>query len=142
MGLHTLDENLPQQLKIQENQLDLDGVIYEMRVAGTTFIDNSSELLSLLKSVPREKTSLSFAREPSNQYDPNAVKVYVHIEGFEKSRFIGYIPKGYSEMVSYVLSHKDTYKLFSTRPSFCGGVEGKENIGVFFNLKIQRGNYS
>ena len=136
MGINTIDENLPKILKLHENNLE--EVVFDMRVAGTTFVEESKELLKLLKEVPREKLILVLSREPNNEYDPNAVRVGVKVEGYDNSRFIGYIPREYSEMVSYVISHNDDYKLLITRPTLCGGVEGKENIGVFFNMKILR----
>ena len=132
----TQDERIPQILKMHEDNLISDGIVLNMRVAGTTFVDDSAELLMSLKSVPVSKISLSFQREPTNQYDPNAVRVYIHVEGYNSGRFIGYIPRDYSELISYVICHIDTYKFLSTPPSFIGGTADKENIGVFFNIKI------
>ena len=139
MGIDTKDENLPKILKLHENNFE--ELVLDMRVAGTTFVENSKELLKLLKEVPKEKLNLVLSREPNNEYDSNAVRVSIKVEGYDKSRFIGYIPKDYSELVSYVIIHKDKYKLLVTQPTLCGGVEGKENIGVFFNMKIERRLY-
>ena len=134
--MSTADEKLPKILELHKD--DLEDTNFDMRVAGTTFVENHEEILGLLKSVPQEKLNLVFSREPENEYDSNAVRVSIKVEGFEKSRFVGYIPKTHSEMVSYVLSHRDEYRLLVTRPVLCGGVEGKENVGIFFNMKIER----
>jgi hypothetical protein len=135
---YTTDENLPQILKIHKDDLDSTGFVMDMNVAGTTFIPDSVEFLSTLKSVPSSKMSLLLHREPDNIYDENAVKVFIKVEGYDKHRFIGYIPKTYSEVISYLILHKDTYRILITRPNLFGGTEGKSNIGVFFSIKVEK----
>ena len=134
--MSTLDENVPQMLKLHEEALSGEGVVIDTHVAGTTFIDDSRELLEVLAKTPKDKITLILKAEPENPFDSNAVQVLVRVEGFDKSRKIGYIPKSFSETISYVINHRDDYKLLITRPNFFGGFEEKENIGVFFSLKI------
>ena len=129
----TQDEKITAVLKTNPDEL-----VFDMRVAGTTFVEDSEELLKTLKSVPSDKLNLVLSREPDNEHDPNAVRVSIKVEGYDKSRFVGYIPKDHSEIVSYVILHRDDYKLLVTHPTFCGGVEGKEYIGIFFGMKIEK----
>lgn len=57
-----------------------------------------------------EGEQLFLEREPSNKYDPFAVKV---IAADPDRTFLGYIPKRYSERVSMALVNDETVSTFS-----------------------------
>lgn len=131
--------NKPKILEIHESHLE--EVIFSSRVAGSTFYDNSQEILKLLKdNVPQdpEHILLSFRREPDNEADENAVEVYVSIPNAKKSYKLGHIPKDGAPILSYILLHEDEYQIKVDSINLCGGDAQRECIGLFFDFRILR----
>lgn len=129
----------PKILQIHEDHLE--EVIFSSRVAGSTFYDNSQEILKILKdNVPQDPKHilLSFKREPDNEADENAVEVYVTIPNARKKYKLGHIPKDGAPVFSYVLLHEDEYRIKIDRLSLHGGDAQRECIGLFFDFRILR----
>jgi hypothetical protein len=80
-----------------------------LKVAGTTFRPNYPEnLLQLLRGLEAEPESdilLTLEEEPSNPYDPNAIKVILQSTG----EHLGYVPKGLTEEVKPFLHAEQPY---------------------------------
>jgi len=71
-------------------------VIREFYVAGGRY----HELPSAMKHLS-VGNSLKLIPEPSNPYDPNAIKIIY--ETFEKSMFLGYVPAKFSSEISALI---------------------------------------
>ncbi len=61
------------------------------KVKGTTF-SNRQKLLSRLRAYNCHDVIMSLVREPANEYDPNAVQIWVHVRG-RGDGCIGYLAK-------------------------------------------------
>lgn len=59
-----------------------------IRAAGTSF-ENRQERLSFLKQFNPEDLSVTLEREPDNRYDPNAIRIVVHIRSIRRRTVIG-----------------------------------------------------
>lgn len=132
---NSISSDLPFLLKIHGDNIG--EVNFSSNVAGTTFVKNSEKLLRFLKErVPMSNIILKFFREPDNEYDSNAVRVEVSIQGSSKSGKIGYVPKDRAPLVSYVLAHPEKYSMNVHNVVLVGGDREKPNIGVFFEYNI------
>ena len=109
--------------KVKHNQL--------ITLAGTTF-DNRQKTIATLHSYKREDIKITLVREPNNEFDKNAIKVYAKIPN-GKIFDIGYIPKEIAKIYAKILDKeiKITYKF----DSVIGGYESK-NYGVIIKLGI------
>jgi len=78
-------------------------------IAGATFREEGTEIVTSLKAGQRYRLE----REPSNPYDPNAVKVLVedYQYGRRKPRtyHLGYIPRKWSGTVTAVLKNNQLH---------------------------------
>lgn len=99
---------------------------YQIRVAGVT-AENRQKILKALYNHPMlNSTHLSFdlVPEPDNQYDPNAVAVYIG-----KKYVVGYVPKG------NILQEKVKAGVkFDVKGIIVGGYDDK-NYGIILNCK-------
>lgn len=129
--------SIPSMLKIHGDKIR--EVCFSTHVAGTTFVKNSDSFLRFLKDkVPVSLIELYLEREPTNKADPNAVKVMISMKGSNKHRKIGYVPADRAELLSYVLDHKQEYRVFIYDISLHGGEKDKPNIGIFFSYTIDK----
>lgn len=85
----------------------------ELKIAGVTFEGRQVFLRKLYESKTRPDVRL--VMEPTNPYDPNAVRVEFKIE--EEWRHVGYVQKAASEEVTKSLSAGDIEKIE------CGKIE-------------------
>lgn len=116
---------------------DIDNVVFTTNVAGTTFVENSCEILRFLKEkVSKNNILLNLVREPENPYDENAVRVEISVKGAKKFVKIGYVPKDKAELLSYVLQDSSGYHVRVQDISLFGGEGSKPNIGIFFDYFI------
>jgi len=78
-------------------------------IAGATFREGGTEIVTGLKVGQRYRLE----REPSNPYDPNAVKVLVENYQFgraqPKTYHLGYIPRKWSGTVSAALKNNNLH---------------------------------
>lgn len=109
--------------KVKHNQF--------ITLAGTTF-DNRQKAIAVLHNYKREEVKITLIREPNNEFDCNAIKVYAKTPD-NKIFDIGYIPKEIAKIYARILDKKIevTYKF----DSVIGGYESK-NYGVVIKLGI------
>lgn len=79
----------------------------ELKVAGVTFEGRQVYLKKLYES--KAKPDVRLIMEPTNPYDPNAVRVEFKVE--EAWQHVGYVPKAASEEVTKSLSAGDITKI-------------------------------
>ncbi|MDQ0418765.1 hypothetical protein J2Z48_002969 [Croceifilum oryzae] len=77
----------------------------ETRVAGPMY-EGRQELIAQMN----EETSLHLEREPSNEYDPNAVAIYAAISG--KSEKIGYVHAYISETIAPLMDREESVEIY------------------------------
>ena len=133
-----IEENLqkPAILKLHEDHID--EVNFSSRVAGSTLYPHAQEILRLLKRVPSKNIILRFVREPDNEFDPNAVAIYVSIKDAHNEYKIGHFPKDGAPLISYVLSHSKEYQIIIRSISLSGGDEQRDLVGMFFDFNIYK----
>ena len=99
------------------------------KVAGVTFRPNSV----LAARYHYNKTgdgSLDLIREPTNQHDPNAVKVVYRLTGNQ----LGYVRRSLAEQVTF---HLDSgMKADASILQFTGGTQDKTNVGINIELDL------
>jgi hypothetical protein len=99
---------------------------YQIRVAGV-MAENRQKILAALANIPSQNLStlgFDLVPEPNNQYDPNAVAVYVG-----KQYMIGYVPRG------NIIQEKVKAGIkFNVTGIIVGGKDGL-NYGVILNCK-------
>jgi hypothetical protein len=115
-------------------------VMFSSKLKGSTFHSPAQEVLKVLKRVNPKDIILRLEREPDNEYDENAVAIYVTITGAKQEYKVGYFPKEGAPLISYVLKHNSEYKLIITNVYLSGGVENKEYVGLFFDFRINKIN--
>ena len=118
------------------------GLVHECRISthivGITFIKNSKWIFEYIsKNVNDSNIQIFLEREPTNQYDPNAIKTIISVKGSEKSYHVGYIPRDLAEYVCEVLK-VGGYGVYIENIHLCGGQVGKENFGLYFVLRISK----
>lgn len=104
---------------------------YQIRVAGV-MAENRQKVLAALANYPSEnisKLGFDLVPEPDNQYDPNAVAVYIG-----KQYVIGYVPRGHIIQQKV----KDGVK-FTCNGMIVGGKDGL-NYGIILNCKTDNDN--
>ena len=101
-------------------------MIYQIRVAGVT-AENRQKILKALYNHPMLNSSalrFTLVPEPDNQYDPNAVAVYI-----SEKYVVGYVPKG------NILQEKVKAGVkFDCSGVIVGGYDDK-NYGIILNCK-------
>lgn len=122
----------PAILKMHEDHIDEVG--FSSRVTGSTFYPHAQEILRLLKKVPPKNIILRFEREPDNEFDPNAVAIYVSIKNAHNEYKIGHFPKEGAPLISYVLLHNKEYQIVIRSISLSGGDEQRDLVGMFFDF--------
>ena len=90
----------------------------------------------LKKSVNPKDILLRFEREPDNEFDCNAVIVYISIVGKKNYIRVGYVSRDLSEFFSYVLLNSDIYDLCVYDIVLLGGTKDKPNVGLFFRFNV------
>jgi len=104
---------------------------YQIRVAGV-MAENRQKILAALANHPKVNPSaldFDLVPEPTNQYDPNAVAVYLG-----KKYVIGYVPRG------HILQEKVKAGVkFIAKGMIVGGKDGL-NYGVILNCKTDNDN--
>lgn len=104
---------------------------YQIRVAGV-MAENRQKILAALANIPSQNLSMlgfDLVPEPDNQYDPNAVAVYIG-----KQKVIGYVPRG------HILQEKVKAGVkFDVSGMIVGGKDGL-NYGVILNCKTDNDN--
>lgn len=93
--------------------------LIEVHIAGTTHVDNISELEPKLN----EGFEVYFYREPNNKFDSNAI-----IVKDKDGNKLGYIPRNKNEILSRLM---DVGKLLY------GKVKNKEKIGSWIKIDMQ-----
>lgn len=118
---------------------NLEDVTFGFNVAGITFCNVNGLLKNIRLRNMSGDVSFIFVPEPENEYDSNAVRVEIQIESLGRRKKIGYIPKGYNSVASWVLCEgKDDYRINVIDWAILGGTVGKDNCGVNINYKIER----
>ena len=97
-----------------------------IRVAGTSF-EKRQARLSFLKQFRPE-------REPDNRYDPNAIRIVVHIHSIRRRTVIGYVPKGLARELAKVIDMGIQVK--ASLMQIIGGYSYKESLGVLVNIAV------
>lgn len=92
--------------------------LFESHIAGTSYIENIDELANKIEI----GTRVSFYREASNEYDPQAIKVEL-----DDGSKIGCIPKADNPVFARLM---DAGKLLF------GKVKEKEKKGNWYNIRI------
>lgn len=104
---------------------------YQIRVAGV-MAENRQKVLAALANIPSQNLStlgFQLVPEPDNQYDPNAVAVYIG-----KKFVIGYVPRG------HILQEKVKAGVkFDCSGIIVGGKDGL-NYGVMLTCKTNNDN--
>ena len=127
----------PMFLKLHED--DLEDIVFQTNTAGVTFAKNADKILEFLRDkVSPDDIFVRLVREPENEYDSNAVRVEVSVRGAKNYHKVGYIPKDKNSTVSYALLNQALYSVITFQPVVVGGMEGKENLGLYFKYRIQR----
>ncbi len=79
-------------------------------IAGVKFRPGAHEYILGLE----EGTMFNLETEPTNQFDPNAVKI-IHEDEFGEEAFIGYVPKNFSAEISAVLEIEPLLCILKTK---------------------------
>ena len=126
-GINTeerLEEELSQEIEKHNAKQNEETFYCHSKVVGTTFREKEQKL-------PwdefRAGDLLILEREPTNEFDKNAVKVI-----WSRGIHIGYIPKQTAISVSELI--KDGHKLYAKINEITGGTDDKTNKGI--NIKI------
>lgn len=99
------------------------------KVAGVTFRPNSV-LAARYQFNKTGDGSLHLIREPTNQHDPNAVKVVYRLTGNQ----LGYVRRSLAQQVA---SHLDSgMKVDACILQFTGGTHDKKNVGINIELDL------
>ncbi len=104
-----------------------------IRAAGTSF-ENRQERLSFLKQFSPENLSVTLEREPDNRYDPNAIRIVVHIHSIRRRTVIGYVPKGLARELAKVIDMGIQVK--ASLMQIIGGYSYKESLGALVNIAV------
>ncbi len=104
-----------------------------IRAAGTSF-ENRQEQLSFLKQFSPEDLSITLEREPDNRYDPNAIRIVVHIHSIRRRTVIGYVPKGLARELAKVIDMGIQVK--ASLMQIIGGYSYKESLGALVNIAV------
>lgn len=80
---------------------------FVFKVAGTTFRQEAVEKIANELSNGKQPY-VKLEKEPTNQYDPNAIKVIADNE------FIGYVPKSEAEKVHAILDDSENAVIINT----------------------------
>ena len=104
-----------------------------IRAAGTSF-ENRQERLSFLRQFSPEDLSVTLEREPDNRYDPNTIRIVVHIHSIRRRTVIGYIPKGLARELARVIDMG--IKVKASLMQIIGGYSYKESLGALVNIAI------
>lgn len=105
-------------------------VTFYSKINGTTF-RNSGNMMRHLK----KDDQLMLVREPENEHDKNAIKVYMKdfLQPELVRHHIGYIPKATAGGLVKVMDEGKEVKCLVSE--ITGGTEGKENYGC--NILIE-----
>ena len=99
------------------------------KVAGVGFRPNSV-LAARYHYLKTGDGSLDLIREPTNQHDPNAVKVVYRRTGNQ----LGYVKRSLAERIA---SHLDSgMKADASILQFTGGTQDKKNVGINIELDL------
>lgn len=101
--------------------------MFSTRVYGCSFLNDDGtkrqSILSYLSRFPRFMVGLWLTREPSNAYDPYAIKVEVMVKGSKHSLTLGYLKKELAAQVAPLIdSGKQAIARFD---GITGGYNGK-----------------
>lgn len=106
----------------------------ETKVVGVTKCNDRGVLIQSLLPSLKEGDRLILIRDCDNQYDENAIKVYVSIEG--RPQHIGYISASLAENISPFLEENPKYDIEGVVRNITGGTEGK-SYGCNITIWIQ-----
>ena len=106
-----------------------------IRAAGTSF-ENRQERLSFLKQFSPEDLSVTLEREPDNRYDPNAIRIVVHIHSIRRRTVTGYVPTGLARELAKVIDMGIQVK--ASLMQIIGGYSYKENLGALVNITVYK----
>lgn len=83
----------------------------EFSVAGTSFRsrDELASVAKVVRSGPHRLVPAMLRREPTNQFDPNAIKVYCN------DAWIGYVPRVQAATLALVMDRGDRIDAVVTR---------------------------
>lgn len=98
---------------------------FHTKLKGTTHRDGVTTVLKSLQP----KQVLSLVREPTNQFDPNAIKVYLG------DIHLGYIPK---ETAPKIKDDVEKGNVVCRVSEVTGGTVGKENVGCNLIIEVNR----
>jgi hypothetical protein len=102
----------------------------DAHLAGSTYCDGQM-YMSGLSYLP-DKEQFILARDPDNEFDPNAVKI---IGGHHfKDVMYGYVDKYAAKQVAKTMDRG--LKASVIDYTLCGGGEGK-NFGIFFKIALE-----
>ena len=104
-----------------------------MRVSGVTF-NNGQKKLAYLAQFKPEDLRAYLKREEGNQYDSNAIKVYVTIPAEGKYTELGYIPAAVSKELAKIMDKG--IQITANALGVIGGYSYKENYGFLLNVAI------
>ncbi|MCI9008690.1 MAG: hypothetical protein HFI13_11355 [Lachnospiraceae bacterium] len=96
--------------------------------------ENRQERLSFLKQFSPEDLSVTLEREPDNRYDPNAIRIVVHIHSIRRRTVIGYVPKGLARELAKVIDMGIQVK--ASLMQIIGGYSYKESLGALVNIAV------
>lgn len=106
----------------------------ETKVVGVTKCNDSGVLIQSLLPSLKEGDRLILIRDCDNQYDENAIKVYVSIEG--RPQHIGYISASLAKNISPFLEENPKYDIEGVVRCITGGTDGK-SYGCNITIWIQ-----
>ena len=121
-----LESNIDKESVVQSDEVEEPTEVFFCfsKVNGTTFREKEHPL-------PWDEFTIGdlllLEREPTNEFDKNAVKVV-----WSRGIHIGYIPKSTAITVSELI--KDGHKMYAKINELTGGVDGKEAKGI--NIKL------
>ena len=106
---------------------------HNFRAAGVT-ADRGQEKLSTLSKFNADDLQIAFRREPDNQYDSNAIQVFVKIKSLNKYCQLGYVSHNLAVRIAPVMDQG--IKIRGTVCGVIGGYGNKENYGLLANMAI------
>ena len=103
------------------------------RVAGTTF-NGGQNKLAYLQSFKPDDIKVALQREKDNEYDKNAVAVWVKIESVNRMAKVGHVPHNLAVKLSKIMDKG--VKVIGKFGGVIGGYGCKENLGLLINMAI------
>ena len=105
----------------------------KFRAVGVTW-DGRQDRLKYLRNCEPSDLAISYRREPSNQFDENAIQILVTIKSQRKFTVIGYVPRVVAAQMARVMDRGIEVKADSFQ--IIGGYGNRENLGLLVNMAV------